>query len=59
VRTANVEINRVLKSPPLAQRFAAVGLEPLGTSSEAFAKLIRSEIVKWRKVVETARIKLE
>ena len=59
VSKANAEINRVLKSPALAQRFAAVGLEPNGTSPEAFGSIIRSEIVKWRKVVESARIKVE
>jgi tripartite-type tricarboxylate transporter receptor subunit TctC len=59
VSKTNAEINRVLTSPALAQRFAAVGLEPAGTTPEAFSTLIHSEIVKWRKVVETARIKLD
>jgi len=59
VGKANAEINRVLKSPALAQRFAAVGLEPAGNTSEAFAKTIRSEIVKWRKVVQAAKIRVE
>ena len=56
---ANAEINRVLKAPALAQRFTAVGLEPAGSTPEEFAQMIRSEIVKWRKVVETAKIKVE
>ena len=59
VGKANAEINHVLKSPALAQRFAAVGLEPAGNTPEAFAKMLRSEIVKWRKVVESAKIKVE
>ena len=59
VGKANAEINRVLKSPALAQRFAAVGLEPAGNTPEAFAKTIRSEIVKWRKVVQAAKIRVE
>ena len=59
VGKANAEINRVLKSPALAQRFAAIGLEPAGNTPEEFAKMIRSEIVKWRKVVESAKIRVE
>jgi tripartite-type tricarboxylate transporter receptor subunit TctC len=59
VGKANAELNRVLKSPALAQRFAAVGLEPSGTTSDEFARIIRSEIAKWRKVVESAKIRVE
>ena len=59
VDKVNAEVNRALKSPVLAQRFAAVGLEPAGTTSDEFAAIIRSEIVKWRKVVERAKIRLE
>ncbi len=56
---ANAEINRALKSPALGQRFAAVGLEPVGTTPEEFSKHLRSEIEKWRKVVETSKIRIE
>ncbi|MBI4192658.1 MAG: tripartite tricarboxylate transporter substrate binding protein [Betaproteobacteria bacterium] len=59
VGKANAEINRVLRSPALTQRFAAVGLEPAGNTPEEFAKMIRSEIVKWHKVVESAKIRVE
>jgi tripartite-type tricarboxylate transporter receptor subunit TctC len=59
VDKVNAEVNRALASPALAQRFAAVGLEPGGTTPDEFAAIIRSEIVKWRKVVESAKIRLE
>ena len=59
VAKVNAEVNKALKSPALAQRFAAVGLEPAGTTSEEFAGIIRSEIVKWKKVVESAKIRIE
>jgi len=52
-------LNGALKSPALAQRFAAVGLEPSGNTPEAFAATIRSEIGKWRKVVQSAGIRVE
>jgi tripartite-type tricarboxylate transporter receptor subunit TctC len=59
VGKVNADINRVLKSAALAQRFAAVGLEPSGNSAEAFANMLRAEIAKWRKVVREANIKVE
>jgi len=59
VGRANAEINNVLKSPALAQRFAAVGLEPAGSTPEEFARLIRSEMAKWRKVVREAKIQVQ
>ncbi len=59
VGRANAEINRVLKSPALAQRFAAVGLEPAGNRPEEFGRMIHSEIAKWHKVVKAANIRLE
>ena len=59
VGKASAGINDVLKSPALAQRFAAVGLEPAGSTPDAFAKLIRSEMAKWRKVVKEANIRIE
>jgi tripartite-type tricarboxylate transporter receptor subunit TctC len=59
VGKTNTEINRALKSASLAQRFAAVGLEPAGTAPDEFARIIRAEIIKWRKVVESAKIRVE
>jgi tripartite-type tricarboxylate transporter receptor subunit TctC len=41
------------------QRFAVAGVEPAGTTPDEFAKIIRSEILKWRKVVQSAKIKVE
>lgn len=59
VTRLNTEINRALKNPLLAQRFTAAGLDTAGGTPEAFEKLIRSEIPKWRKVVAAANIKVE
>ncbi|HEX6005516.1 MAG TPA: tripartite tricarboxylate transporter substrate binding protein, partial [Burkholderiales bacterium] len=59
VAKANTAINRALKSPSLSQRFAGVGVEPAGTTPEAFAQMMKSEIAKWRKVVAAAHIRIE
>jgi tripartite-type tricarboxylate transporter receptor subunit TctC len=34
-------------------------VEPAGSTPEAFAAMIRSEIAKWRKVVQSANIRIE
>ena len=59
VAKANAEINRALGSPALAQRFAAAGVEPAGTTPDAFGKMLHTEIAKWRKVVTQANIRIE
>ena len=59
VTKLNAEINRALKNPALVQRFAAAGLDTAGGTPEAFEKLIRGEIPKWRKVVAAANIKVD
>ena len=55
----NAGINRALASPTLVQRFSAAGVEPAGTTADEFARMIASEIAKWRKVVAAAKIKVE
>jgi tripartite-type tricarboxylate transporter receptor subunit TctC len=55
----NADVNAVLKSPSLGQRFAAVGLEPSGTTADEFRRMLASEIAKWRKVVKEAGIKVQ
>jgi tripartite-type tricarboxylate transporter receptor subunit TctC len=59
VAKTNAEINRALKSPALAQRFAGVGVEPAGTTAEQFGDMLKREIAKWRKVVADAKIRIE
>ncbi|HYC46894.1 MAG TPA: tripartite tricarboxylate transporter substrate binding protein [Burkholderiales bacterium] len=59
VEKTSADLNRVLKSPELARRFAAIGLEPGGTTPQEFATIIRKEIARWRKVVQSAGIKLQ
>jgi tripartite-type tricarboxylate transporter receptor subunit TctC len=59
VTRLNTEINRALMNPALVQRFAAAGLDASGGTPDAFGKLIKSEIPKWRKVVAAANIKVD
>ena len=45
-----------LKSPELRKRLQTAGMEPHPTTPAEFSALIRSEIAKWRKVIEDANI---
>jgi tripartite-type tricarboxylate transporter receptor subunit TctC len=38
------------------ERLVSQGLEPLGNSPEEFRQYLRSEIVKWNKVIKDAGI---
>jgi len=46
------EIAKILRAPELKERFFVQGAEPVGNTPEEFAAFVRSEIAKWRKVVE-------
>ena len=41
------------------ERLAALGFEPAVTTPDAFGARIKSEIVKWDKVVRAAHIRIE
>jgi tripartite-type tricarboxylate transporter receptor subunit TctC len=59
VTKTNAEVVRLLKSPEVSSRFAGAGVEPQTNTPEAFAELIRSEVVTWSKVVRAANIRVE
>jgi len=59
VTKTNAEVVRLLKSPDVSSRFAGAGVEPQTNTPEAFAELIRREIVTWSKVVKAANIRVE
>jgi tripartite-type tricarboxylate transporter receptor subunit TctC len=56
VTRLNVEVDRILKSPDLKERFLNDGLDAMGGSPEAFAKFIRAEIDKYAKVMKAANV---
>jgi len=59
VRKLNAAINEALKSPDVAKRFAADGSTPAGSTPEQFGAHIKSEIAKWRKLVNEAKLDLQ
>jgi tripartite-type tricarboxylate transporter receptor subunit TctC len=59
VKKTHAEVVRQMKSPEVSRRFAGAGVEPQTNTPEAFAELIRHEVVTWRKVVKAANIRVE
>ena len=51
------EASRALRTADLKERMTAEGLEVVGTAPEEFAEYIKSETVKWAKVIKAAGIK--
>ena len=56
VNRLNTEINTALASPDLKERLLQAGIQPLGNTPEQFAKFIRSENVRFAKVIKDAGI---
>ena len=50
-------IAAVLKEADVRERFATLGVEPVGNTSEQFGEQIKVDLARWQKVVEAAKIK--
>lgn len=55
----SAEVARALASPDLRERFAALGMEAVGSTPAEAARFLDGEIVKWQRVINTAGIKAE
>ncbi|HVJ13458.1 MAG TPA: tripartite tricarboxylate transporter substrate binding protein [Burkholderiales bacterium] len=53
------EVVRILQTAELRERIDALGGEPVGNTPQEFAAIIRSDIAKWRRVVDQAGIKAD
>jgi tripartite-type tricarboxylate transporter receptor subunit TctC len=59
VRIIQREVARIVHEPDMSQLLASGGTEPLGNAPEAFAALLKTEIARWTKVAQDARITAE
>jgi tripartite-type tricarboxylate transporter receptor subunit TctC len=53
----NKDVNEILSQPEVKQRFADMGMETVGGTSDQFAKFIRDDIQKWKTLVAQRNIK--
>jgi len=59
IETLASAFQRAMRSPDLAERLKRDGVEPVGSTPEAFSALIGREIVQWRDLGRSARITLD
>lgn len=59
VARLNAATNQALASPALREKYAAIGVEPVGGTPAQFAELIRKETVKWAAVVKRSGAKID
>jgi tripartite-type tricarboxylate transporter receptor subunit TctC len=53
------ETAAVLAEPEVRERYAVLGIEPVGNTPEEFAAQIRADLARWEKVVKQANIRQE
>jgi tripartite-type tricarboxylate transporter receptor subunit TctC len=59
VKTIRSDVMKVIARQDVRERFLQDGAEPAGGSSGEFGQFIRDEIVKWRKVIKAADIRID
>jgi tripartite-type tricarboxylate transporter receptor subunit TctC len=48
-----------MRRPEIKERFAQLGIEPVGNTSAEFTKFLKDEVAKWAKVIKEANVKLD
>ena len=59
VEALSAETARILRLPEVNKRISELGAEPVGSTPQQYAAFIQSEIVKWRKVIKDAGVRLD
>jgi tripartite-type tricarboxylate transporter receptor subunit TctC len=59
VNKLNAEVRRILALPEVRERIASTGADASSNTPEAFVEYIRSELIKWDKVVKETGAKVE
>jgi len=53
------EIAAALRTPFVRERYATLGIEPVGNSPREFFEQVREDLARWEKVVKAANVKVE
>jgi tripartite-type tricarboxylate transporter receptor subunit TctC len=59
VKKLEGELMRIARLPDVIERLKPLGIESVGNSSDAFAKIMTSDIARWTAVAKAANIKIE
>jgi len=53
------DIMEVTQSPEITKTFASLMTEPVGTTSQQFSAILKSDIEKWGKIIRAAKIQIQ
>lgn len=59
VERMNAGMVKAVQSAPFKDALAQVGADPVGSTPAAWSKFLNTELVKWRKVAQTAKLTFE
>jgi tripartite-type tricarboxylate transporter receptor subunit TctC len=59
VARLHAEVAKILHSPEVKQRMAALGAEPVGNTPDEFGTFIKAEMARWGKVIKEKGIRSE
>ena len=59
VNRLHAELVKAVQLPDIAERFAALGAEPLHNTPEQFTAFLKSDLLKWSKVVRDSGAKVD
>ena len=59
VSKLNTQINSILQSPAIVEQLSQEGAEPTPAAPEVFAKLINTEIARWREVIQKGKVSVQ
>jgi len=53
------ELAAVLRAPFVKERYATLGIDPVGNASAEFSEQVRADLARWEKVVKAANVRVE
>lgn len=59
ITTLNAEVHRVLALPDVHERFSGLGADPMPSTPEKFAAVMKSDAEKWGRIIKEAGVRAE
>jgi tripartite-type tricarboxylate transporter receptor subunit TctC len=59
IQRLNRELNTVLQSQFVKERYAVLGIEPVGNTSAEFGEQVKADLARWAGVVKAANVRVE
>ena len=53
------ELLAALRTPFVRERYATLGIEPVGNAPREFFEQVREDLIRWEKVVKAANVRVE